>query len=43
MIRKSPENFYKERWRIEIFFRFTKLNMKIKAFIVNSECIMFIG
>lgn len=30
-------NIYKERWQIEIFFRFIKQNLKIKAFSGNSE------
>lgn len=30
-------DIYKERWQIEIFFRFIKQNLKIKAFIGNSE------
>lgn len=28
---------YKERWQMEIFFRFIKQNLRIKAFIGNSE------
>jgi len=28
---------YKERWQIEIFFRWIKQNLRIKAFIGNSE------
>jgi hypothetical protein len=34
---KTIADIYKERWRIEIFFRFIKQNLKIKAFIGNSE------
>ena len=34
---KTIANIYKERWQIEIFFRFIKQNLKIKAFIGNSE------
>jgi IS4 transposase len=29
--------YYKERWQIEIVFRFIKQNLKIKAFFGNSE------
>jgi hypothetical protein len=34
---KTIAEIYKERWQIEIFFRFIKQNLKIKAFIGNSE------
>src|SRR4030043_67456 len=34
---KTIADIYKERWQIEIFFRFIKHNLKIKAFIGNSE------
>jgi len=34
---RTIANIYKERWQIEIFFRFIKQNLKIKAFIGNSE------
>jgi hypothetical protein len=34
---KTIAAIYKERWQIEIFFRFIKQNLKIKAFIGNSE------
>jgi hypothetical protein len=34
---KTIADIYKERWQIEIFFRFLKQNLKIKAFIGNSE------
>jgi len=34
---KTIATIYKERWQIEIFFRFIKQNLKIKAFIGNSE------
>ena len=34
---KTIAKIYKERWQIEIFFRFIKQNLKIKAFIGNSE------
>jgi len=34
---KTIADSYKERWQIEIFFRFIKQNLKIKAFIGNSE------
>jgi hypothetical protein len=30
-------DLYKERWQIEIFFRWIKQNLKIKAFTGNSE------
>jgi putative transposase len=38
--RLSPQtiaDIYKERWQIEIFFRWIKQNLKIKAFLGNSE------
>ncbi len=34
---KTIADIYKERWQIEIFFRFIKQNLRIKAFIGNSE------
>jgi len=34
---KTIADIYKERWQIEIFFRFIKQNLKIKAFVGNSE------
>jgi hypothetical protein len=34
---KTIADIYKERWQIEIFFRFIKQNLKLKAFIGNSE------
>lgn len=34
---KTIADIYKERWQIEIFFRFIKQNLKIKAFIGNSK------
>jgi len=34
---KTIANIYKERWQIEIFFRWIKQNLKIKAFIGNSR------
>lgn len=34
---RTIADIYKERWQIEIFFRFIKQNLKIKAFIGNSE------
>jgi putative transposase len=34
---KTIADIYKERWQIEIFFRFIKQNLEIKAFIGNSE------
>ena len=34
---KTIADIYKERWQIEIFFRWIKQNLKIKAFIGNSE------
>ena len=33
---KTIADIYKERWQIEIFFRWIKQNLKIKAFIGNS-------
>ena len=36
-ITKTIADIYKERWQIEIFFRFIKQNLKIKAFIGNPE------
>jgi len=34
---KTIANLYKERWQIEIFFRWIKQNLKIKAFVGNSR------
>lgn len=34
---KTIADVYKERWQIEIFFRWIKQNLKIKAFVGNSE------
>ena len=34
---KTISDIYKERWKIEIFFRWIKQNLKIKAFIGNSK------
>ena len=34
---RTIADIYKERWQIEIFFRWIKQNLKIKAFIGNSE------
>jgi IS4 transposase len=34
---KTIADIYKERWQIEIFFRFIKQNLKIKSCIGNSE------
>jgi hypothetical protein len=34
---KTLADIYKERWQIEIFFRFIKQNLKIKASIGNSK------
>jgi len=34
---KTIADIYKERWQIEIFFRWIKQNLRIKAFIGNSE------
>jgi len=34
---KTIADIYKERWQIEIFFRWIKQNLKIKAFIGNSQ------
>ena len=37
LVAKTIADIYQERWQIEIFFRFIKQNLKIKAFIGNSE------
>jgi Transposase DDE domain/Domain of unknown function (DUF4372) len=37
LVAKTIADIYKERWQIEIFFRFIKQNLKIKAFMGNSE------
>jgi hypothetical protein len=37
LVAKTIADIYKERWQIEIFFRFIKQNLRIKAFIGNSE------
>lgn len=34
---KTIADIYKERWQIEIFFRWIKQNLKIKTFIGNSQ------
>ena len=34
---KTIADIYQERWQSEIFFRWIKQNLKIKAFIGNSE------
>jgi hypothetical protein len=34
---KTIADIYKERWQIEIFFRWIKQNLKIKAFVGNSR------
>lgn len=34
---KTICNVYKERWQIELFFKWIKQNLKIKAFVGNSE------
>ena len=34
---RTIADIYKERWQIEIFFRFIKQNLKIKSFLGNSE------
>jgi len=34
---KTIADIYKERWQIEIFFRWIKQNLKIKAFVGNSK------
>ncbi len=34
---KTIADIYKERWQIEIFFRWIKQNLKVKAFIGNSR------
>lgn len=34
---KTICDIYKERWQIELFFKWIKQNLKIKAFIGNSE------
>ena len=34
---KTIADIYKERWQVEIFFRWIKQNLKIKAFIGNSR------
>jgi len=37
LVAKTIADIYQERWQIEIFFRFIKQNLKIKAFLGNSE------
>ena len=37
LVAKTIADIYTERWQIEIFFRRIKQNLKIKAFIGNSE------
>ena len=34
---KTIADIYKERWQIEIFFRWIKQNLKIKSFVGNSR------
>jgi hypothetical protein len=34
---RTIADIYKERWKVEIFFRFIKQNLKIKSFIGNSK------
>lgn len=34
---KTIADIYKERWQIEIFFRWIKQNLKVKAFVGNSR------
>ena len=34
---KTIADIYKERWQIEVFFRWIKQNLKIKAFLGNTE------
>ena len=34
---RTIADIYKERWQIEIFFRFIKQNLKIKSFLGNSK------
>jgi hypothetical protein len=34
---KTICDIYKERWQIELFFKWIKQNLKIKAFVDNSE------
>jgi len=38
---KTIADIYKERWKIETFFRWIKQNLKIKAFLGNSENAVF--
>ena len=37
LVARTIADIYQERWQIEIFFRFIKQNLKIKAFLGNSE------
>lgn len=37
LVAKTIADIYKERWQIEIFFRWIKQNLKIKSFIGNSR------
>jgi hypothetical protein len=39
---ETISQLYKERWRIEIFFRYIKQNLKIKSFLGRSENAVFI-
>ena len=34
---RTIADIYKERWQVEIFFRFIKQNLKIKSFLGNSK------
>lgn len=34
---KTICDIYEERWQIELFFKWIKQNLKIKAFVDNSE------
>ena len=39
---ETISQLYKERWKIEIFFRYIKQNLKIKSFLGRSENAIFI-
>lgn len=39
---ETLSQLYRERWRIEIFFRYIKQNLKIKSFLGRSENAVFI-
>ena len=34
---RTIADIYKDRWQIEIFFRFIKQNLKVKSFVGNSK------